>query len=92
MSFKTNSGNFYTKKNFQQKVVKRAARCPIWAPDAQFWDGGRSRSQSEIVNAVHNFVNAVHNFCERRSQNTYKFFNEKKIQDSSFSRIIICRY
>jgi uncharacterized protein YcbX len=29
MSFKTNSGNFYTKKNFQQLVVKRAARCPI---------------------------------------------------------------
>ena len=40
MSFKTNSGNFYTKKNFQQLVVKRAARCPIWAPGAQFWAPG----------------------------------------------------
>ena len=40
MSFKTNSGNFYTKKNFQQLVVKRAARCPIWAPRAQFWAPG----------------------------------------------------
>jgi hypothetical protein len=27
---------------------------------AKNWDCGRSRSQSEIVNAVHNFVNAVH--------------------------------